>query len=31
MIGVALAFLAPWAFALGLLGWLVARFAKRRG
>ncbi|MDQ3545892.1 MAG: DUF4349 domain-containing protein, partial [Verrucomicrobiota bacterium] len=31
MIGVALAFLAPWALALGLLGWLVARFAKRRG
>ncbi|HXA10303.1 MAG TPA: DUF4349 domain-containing protein [Chthoniobacterales bacterium] len=31
MIGVALAFLAPWAFAVGLLGWLVVRFAKRRG
>ncbi|MDQ3117218.1 MAG: DUF4349 domain-containing protein [Verrucomicrobiota bacterium] len=31
MIGVAIAFLAPWALALGLLGWLVARFAKRRG
>ena len=31
MIGVALAFFAPWALAFGLLGWLVARFAKRRG
>lgn len=31
MIGVALAFLAPWALALGLVGWLVVRFAKRRG
>ena len=31
MIGVAIAFLAPWALALGLLGWLVVRFAKRRG
>ncbi len=31
MIGVALAFLAPWAFAVGLVGWLVVRFAKRRG
>ncbi len=31
MIGVAIAFLAPWALALGLLGWLIARFAKRRG
>ena len=31
MIGVALAFLAPWALALGLVGWLVARFARRRG
>jgi hypothetical protein len=30
MIGVALAFLAPWALALGLVGWLVVRFAKRR-
>ena len=31
MIGVALAFLAPWALALGLIGWLVVRFTKRRG
>jgi len=31
MIGVALAFLAPWALAMGLVGWLVVRFAKRRG
>jgi hypothetical protein len=31
MIGVAVAFLAPWALALGLLSWLVARVAKRRG
>ena len=31
MIGVAVAFLAPWALALGLLSWLVLRFAKRRG
>ncbi len=31
MIGVALAFLAPWALALGLVGWLVVRIAKRRG
>jgi hypothetical protein len=30
MIGVALAFLAPWALALGLIGWLVVRFTKRR-
>ena len=30
MIGVAIAFLAPWILALGLLGWLVTRFAKRR-
>ncbi len=30
MIGVAIAFLAPWVLALGLLGWLVTRFAKRR-
>ena len=30
MIGVALAFLAPWALALGLLGWLASRIAKRR-
>ena len=31
MIGVALAFLAPWALALGLLIWLVSRIARRRG
>ncbi len=31
MIGVALAFLAPWALALGLVAWLVLRFAKGRG
>ena len=31
MIGVALAFLAPWALALGVIAWLVVRFAKRRG
>jgi hypothetical protein len=31
MIGVALAFLAPWALGIGLVGWLVVRFAKRRG
>ncbi len=30
MIGVAIAFLAPWALALGLVGWLVVRLAKRR-
>ena len=30
MIGVALAFLAPWALALGLVGWLIVRFSKRR-
>jgi hypothetical protein len=30
MIGVAIAFLAPWILALGLLGWLVTHFAKRR-
>ena len=29
MIGVAIAFLAPWILALGLLGWLVTRFARR--
>jgi len=29
MIGVALAFLAPWALALGLVGWLVKRFIRR--
>ena len=31
MIGVAVALLAPWGLALGLVGWLVVRFAKRRG
>jgi Domain of unknown function (DUF4349)/Putative zinc-finger len=31
MIGVAIAFLAPWALALGLLSWLLTRLAKRRG
>ncbi len=30
MIGVAIAFLAPWALVLGLVGWLVVRLAKRR-
>jgi len=30
MIGVAIAFLAPWILAFGLLGWLVTYFAKRR-
>lgn len=30
MIGVALAFLAPWALALGLAGWLVLRFVRRK-
>jgi hypothetical protein len=30
MIGVALAFLAPWALAFGLIGWLVIRFNKAR-
>lgn len=30
MIGVALAFLAPWALALGLVGWIVSRIASRR-
>ncbi|MBA3650082.1 MAG: hypothetical protein H0W66_01035 [Chthoniobacterales bacterium] len=30
MIGVAIAFLAPWALALGLVGWLTVRFARRR-
>ena len=30
MIGVAIAFLAPWALALGLVSWLVVRFARRR-
>ena len=29
MIGVALAFLAPWALAFGVVGWLVVRFARR--
>jgi len=31
MIGVAIAFLAPWGLALAVIGWLVVRFAKRRG
>jgi hypothetical protein len=30
MIGVALAFLAPWALAVGLVGWIVVRLASRR-
>ena len=30
MIGVALAFLAPWALALALLGWIISRFAQKR-
>jgi hypothetical protein len=30
MIGVALAFLAPWTLALGLIAWLVTRFIKAR-
>jgi len=30
MIGVAIAFLAPWILALGLLGWLVTHFTRRR-
>lgn len=30
MIGVAIAFLAPWILALGLLAWLVTRIAQRR-
>ena len=30
MIGVAIAFLAPWILALGLLGWLVTYFTRRR-
>ncbi|MEO7724405.1 MAG: DUF4349 domain-containing protein [Chthoniobacterales bacterium] len=30
MIGVAIAFLAPWALALGFVGWLTVRFARRR-
>jgi hypothetical protein len=30
MIGVAIAFLAPWALALGIVSWLVIRFARRR-
>ena len=30
MIGVAIAFLAPWALVLGLVGWLVVRLAKHR-
>ncbi|MEO8439637.1 MAG: DUF4349 domain-containing protein [Spartobacteria bacterium] len=31
MIGVAIAFLAPWALAAGGVIWLVVRFARRRG
>jgi hypothetical protein len=31
MIGVALAFLAPWALAFGLLAWLISRIARPRG
>ncbi|MEO7167277.1 MAG: DUF4349 domain-containing protein [Chthoniobacterales bacterium] len=31
MIGVAIAFLAPWGLALGLIVWLLTRFVKRRG
>ncbi|MGH8095005.1 MAG: hypothetical protein ACREIF_16290, partial [Chthoniobacterales bacterium] len=31
MMGVALAFLAPWALGLGLVAWLAVHFAKRRG
>ena len=30
MIGVALAFLAPWVLALGFVGWIVVRIKKRR-
>jgi hypothetical protein len=30
MIGVAIAFLAPWALALGLVVWLIVRFSRRR-
>ncbi len=30
MIGVALAFLAPWAVALALLGWIITRIAQKR-
>ena len=30
MIGVALAFLAPWVLAVGFVGWIVVRFKKRR-
>jgi hypothetical protein len=30
MIGVAIAFLAPWAIALGLVAWVVIRLARRR-
>ncbi len=30
MIGVAIAFLAPWVLALGLVVWLIVRFSKRR-
>ena len=31
MIGVAIAFLAPWAIALAVLIWIVTRIARRRG
>jgi hypothetical protein len=30
MIGVALAFLAPWALAFGLVGWIITRLVTRR-
>ncbi|HMJ06984.1 MAG TPA: DUF4349 domain-containing protein [Chthoniobacterales bacterium] len=30
MIGVAIAFLAPWALALALIGWIIARIARAR-
>ena len=30
MIGVAIAFLAPWTIALGLVAWVVIRLARRR-
>jgi hypothetical protein len=30
MVGVAIAFLAPWALAIGLVGWLVIRIARWR-
>lgn len=31
MIGVAVAFLAPWALALGFVTWIMVRFARHRG